>query len=223
MIIYLARCLVENKVYIGQTVRPLSIRWSVHKSAARLGSKQKFHQAIRKYGSENFTIQEIARAANQEQLDYLEQYFIVLYSSDRFPFGYNRTMGGMEHFLKGNKHSLGRINSEETKRKMAASARASWTPERRSRLAARVAASIAMRPPKIKLPRKVRTYFPLLSAEHKAKISASLVGNKRRLGIPHSEEVRRKISQRNKGRKRIFTLQHCLNISKAKKGKKRFT
>jgi hypothetical protein len=38
------------------------------------------------------------------------------------------------------------------------------------------------------------------SPETKAKLSAKLIGNKRRLGIPHTEEGRRKMSEAQKGR-----------------------
>jgi hypothetical protein len=39
------------------------------------------------------------------------------------------------------------------------------------------------------------------SAEHRKKISISLLGNKRRLGIPHSKETKERISSAGKGRK----------------------
>ena len=38
------------------------------------------------------------------------------------------------------------------------------------------------------------------SEEARQKISKSLIGNKRRLGIPHTEETKRKIAAKSKGR-----------------------
>ena len=55
--IYLIKCLKNNKVYIGQyKLNEASKRFNRHISDAIKGSKYAIHQAIRKYGKDNFTI-----------------------------------------------------------------------------------------------------------------------------------------------------------------------
>jgi group I intron endonuclease len=65
------------------------------------------HQAIKKYGKENFEIKVLARCDSLEEMNHREAYYIKLFNTLR-PNGYNLMSGG------GNsKHS------EETKRKIA--------------------------------------------------------------------------------------------------------
>ncbi|MCY1172719.1 group I intron endonuclease [compost metagenome] len=60
-----------------------------------------------------------------------------------------------------------------------------------------------------------------LTDEHKKKVSASLVGNTRALGMKHSDETRRKISERGTGRKRApFSAEHREKIAASRRGTK---
>lgn len=89
---------VNNKVYIGQSVR-IEKRWEEHKRKPFLEKSEDYnyplYQAIRKYGLENFTF-EIIEECPQEELNSKEEYYIGLYES--FPpsnnKGYNQTPGG---------------------------------------------------------------------------------------------------------------------------------
>ena len=54
-IIYKHTCVVTNKSYIGYTTKSMEDRWKEHIDMVNLGSKFYFHNAIRKYGSDNFT------------------------------------------------------------------------------------------------------------------------------------------------------------------------
>lgn len=47
----------NNKVYIGITSKGLSARWKEHLYNAEHGCPFKLHNAIRKYGKENFSIE----------------------------------------------------------------------------------------------------------------------------------------------------------------------
>lgn len=60
-----------------------------------------------------------------------------------------------------------------------------------------------------------------LSDEHRKKISEALTGKKRPelLGVPRTDEVKRKISDAQKGR--VFTDEHRKKISAAKLGQRR--
>lgn len=97
-IIYCVTCLKNGKPYFGQTVRSIEARWRQHVVSANNGSALKFHRAIRKYGSKNFTIEEVISVeasslqALKAKLDFLERHFIQKYDTRRN--GYNTTDGG---------------------------------------------------------------------------------------------------------------------------------
>lgn len=90
---------INQKVYIGQSIN-LEQRKYAHKSSAynekASDYNSQFHQAIRKYGFENFSYEVIAEISNEEyskqMLDDLEKYFIQYYNS--YNHGYNATEGG---------------------------------------------------------------------------------------------------------------------------------
>lgn len=100
-LIYLAKNLINNKVYIGQTINSLTRRKGSHLLAARmLKDNLYFHQAIRKYGEESFewkilkeinleTKEELRKALNEAEI-----FFISLYDSKNPQKGYNLTSGG---------------------------------------------------------------------------------------------------------------------------------
>ena len=96
--IYCATCLLNGKSYFGQTVRTIEKRWKRHLCDTNRGSDHKFHRAIRKYGSKNFTIEEVISVeasslqALKAKLDFLERHFIQKYDTRRN--GYNTTEGG---------------------------------------------------------------------------------------------------------------------------------
>lgn len=87
MIIYKIINKINKKVYIGQTCESLNRRFYRHKSHARQGTDTHLYRAIRKYGEENFTIEQIDTANSQEELDNKEIYWIKYYNS--FKNGYN--------------------------------------------------------------------------------------------------------------------------------------
>lgn len=92
-IIYKITNLINNKVYIGQTVRPLQRRWNQHIIDAQNHKNEKnhFHSAIRKYGKQNFKA-EVIETCLEEQLNEKEKYWINFY--DSYNNGYNSTLGG---------------------------------------------------------------------------------------------------------------------------------
>lgn len=150
MYIYLATNSINGKYYVGKTVMDIAKRWSVHCSVARKDSRSTLHNAIRKYGSECFTVEVLTTATSTEQLDQLERLWIIALRSYDRTIGYNMTMGGegitghkhspetrarisKSHTGKnqsfetcqkisaaqaGNKYCVGRIMSEETRRKI---------------------------------------------------------------------------------------------------------
>jgi group I intron endonuclease len=95
MLIYKATNKINNKVYIGQTTLTLEERKKYHKSAYKTHDYY-FYRAIRKYGWDNFEWEVLDESAKTEdELDYLEEYYISLYDSfDNKEKGYNTQSGG---------------------------------------------------------------------------------------------------------------------------------
>lgn len=93
--IYLITNIVNNKVYVGQTKRPLRVRWAQHLQDADCYDYA-LYKAMRKYGKENFIIKIICQCP-VEQLNDKEIYYIKLYNSyinSPHSNGYNMTKGG---------------------------------------------------------------------------------------------------------------------------------
>ena len=100
--IYKITCLINNKIYIGQTSKTIQYRWEQHvrnsKKKNNLEYKNKFHRALRKYGENNFKVEELISAVTRtekqlkEALNFLETYYIQEF--DCFKQGYNSSWGG---------------------------------------------------------------------------------------------------------------------------------
>ena len=99
MIIYKATNIINNKVYIGQTIHQLSVRKSQHERSHEYGYKTAFSNAIRKYGKENFKWEVIYEADSIEELNEKESYYIEYYKSLVTENGYNLKGGGGNNFL----------------------------------------------------------------------------------------------------------------------------
>lgn len=92
-----------------QTVKSIEKRFKEHKQAAKRGVPYRLYSAMRKYGVENFTIEEIIqvsapnRQALKAKLCYIEERLIKRLQTKEF--GYNSTDGGMERLeLYGQKN-----------------------------------------------------------------------------------------------------------------------
>ena len=81
---------VNNKMYIGQSAYSIQKRFKRHINDA-LSNRLDTHlcRAIRKYGPENFCIEEIDTASSQEELNQKEHDWINYY--DSLHTGYNET------------------------------------------------------------------------------------------------------------------------------------
>ena len=90
MWIYKITNIQNNKVYIGQTIRPIQDRFNRHiNDAINNILDTHFARAIRKYGKDSFIIEEIDMAKNQDELNLKEQYWIQYYQA--IEKGYNET------------------------------------------------------------------------------------------------------------------------------------
>lgn len=105
-IIYLITNLNNNKRYIGQTIYSAEIRFHAH---CNKKVDMALHKAILKYGKENFKVEEIFSCTNQEDLNYMEKYFIKSFNTIS-PYGYNLVEGGLSY-----KHSKEQIEKQRQK------------------------------------------------------------------------------------------------------------
>jgi len=98
MIIYKATNIINNKVYIGQTVRNLNQRIKEHERKSQTDLDTKFSRAINKYGFNNFTWDFLENTNNKKDLDSLEIKYIIEYNS--INKGYNTHTGGTGGYNK---------------------------------------------------------------------------------------------------------------------------
>jgi group I intron endonuclease len=90
--IYIATNLLNGKQYVGQTVQPLSNRLASHKYEAKKKQHTNvFHNAIKKYGIENFKW--ISFSCPEEDLDWQET-FLIKELGTLASNGYNLDSGG---------------------------------------------------------------------------------------------------------------------------------
>ena len=91
--IYKIQNLINNRVYIGQTVKSCEKRFQQHKNNydKPYFSQLTLYKAFKKYGLENFSFEPIEEIEN-EKLDEREKYWIDYY--DSYKNGYNMTLGG---------------------------------------------------------------------------------------------------------------------------------
>jgi group I intron endonuclease len=128
MIVYKITNKIDNKQWIGQTIRSLEERWAEH--CKKQSPCRYLKNAIQKYGRENFEIKILVRCNSIEEMNRREQYYIRLLNT-LAPNGYNLDSGGknklvhpdtrrkLSESLKGNKHpNFGKAMSEEQKFKI---------------------------------------------------------------------------------------------------------
>lgn len=91
--IYKIKNLVNNKEYVGQTTGSVNKRFIDHCNEKR---NRHISNSIKTHGKDNFIIEEICSAQNQEDLNFLEVHFVKYYNT-MFPNGYNHRAGGNQN------------------------------------------------------------------------------------------------------------------------------
>lgn len=99
MFIYIITNTINGKQYIGQTIRPITQRFTEHCKNSS-GKHSIITRAMCKYGREFFLLEQIRTCTNQKELDEYETYYIKMFGT-LAPFGYNLTTGG-EHPMCSN-------------------------------------------------------------------------------------------------------------------------
>lgn len=77
MIVYQIKNLINDKVYIGQTIQEDMRRWEEHKSASKKG-KLPLYNSMRKHGINNFEFSILDTAQSLEELNQKEKYYLDL-------------------------------------------------------------------------------------------------------------------------------------------------
>jgi len=187
-IIYKAANKINGKSYIGQTIKILSKRISMHYSRAKYANNH-FHYALRKYKKTDWEWKIICDNISSNQLNNMEIHKIIEY--DTFYNGYNSTegvevnpMNYPEIRIKISKALKGRKFSEESKRKMSEAQKG----EKHCNFGKCLSEETRK---KISESNKGK----ILSEETKRKISISNTGKK------HTNEVRKKMSEDRSGEK----------------------
>ena len=123
MIIYKVTNNLNQQTYVGQTTFSLEKRRAEHEKESLSGNRKtvKFHNALLKYGFNNFTWEVIKECNSQEELDYYEDFYIKEFQCLDRDKGYNLKSGG----------KLGGCYSEEAKQHMGESTKKKWeNPEK---------------------------------------------------------------------------------------------
>jgi group I intron endonuclease len=122
-IIYKSTNLINGKCYIGQTTKSLDKRIKDHVNDTKIyRDNSYFHNAIRKYGIDNFKWEILCKCDNKLLLNIRETMKIIVENSYWINGkGYNLTWGG-DGWVSGQKHT------EETKKKMSESRKGSNNP-----------------------------------------------------------------------------------------------
>ncbi len=106
-IVYKITNLINGKIYIGQTIHTIKRRKREHINNARGGLEMALYRAMRKYGTDNFIFEPIYYCSSREEVSCKE-----------------RVKNSLAKL--GNKNSLGRRDSDETRAKKSESLKRYW-------------------------------------------------------------------------------------------------
>lgn len=84
---------INNKIYIGKTIKSIKERFNEHKKKASTYPNRYLYDAMNHYGYDNFTI-EVIEECLDEYLNEREIYWIATLQSNNSKIGYNLTIGG---------------------------------------------------------------------------------------------------------------------------------
>lgn len=231
MIIYKATNKVNNKIYIGKTVNSLNDRILGHNSDARLNKfNSLFHAAIHKYGEDNFEWEILCETDSESKLNALEKFYIATYR--KMARLYNILNGGDGSGSGENHYFYGKHHTEETKKKISESKKGNCKPNSGSFKKGQIISEETREKLKGRTPwnkgngiymsgEKNHFYGKKHSEETKRKISEKKKGNSPawNKGLSPSIETRKKISNTLKGN--IVPDEVRKKISKTLKGRKR--
>jgi group I intron endonuclease len=241
--IYKTTNLINSKVYIGQHQRD-------EFDKKYYGTGKIILRALKKYGKENFKVEIIKWYSSLDKLNEAEIEFIRAFDSRNPMIGYNVSFGGNQ-VMKGLHHSeetkkkiseagKGKIISDECKNKISIANKGRKFPKS---FGQKISKSKKGKPghktseeTKIKLHKankgqiipewqkqliSIAQTGRIKTKEEKLKIGNSLKGNKYRLGKPHTEEAKKRISEACKGIKKSEETKAKMKIVQARRNELR--
>lgn len=206
LVIYIVRCIPTNRCYVGQTAGPLRRRWLAHIRDASNPHKtyrSLLHDAIKKYGVENFSVGILENCKSSSELDSAEQWWIAVLGTcpPSLGFGYNLDSGGRvgKHFSGEMREAMNiarknttYVASAETRLKMSLSRIGlKRTPEQCAAQSARML-GIKRGPHTSETKAKMaaaHTGIPL-SVLHKIRLSESHTGIKHTMATRHTMAIK---------------------------------
>lgn len=144
MHIYKFTHIESGKSYVGQTIQDPNVRRLEHISGSRYSKKTyHFHNALKKYGVENFKFEVIAEADSLEELNKLEEFYAEAF--DCYQNGYNiRKAGGNKLHSAESKirmsesqkaaHARRRLEGRDTFKKVNKTSGWAWSDEQKEKL-----------------------------------------------------------------------------------------
>ena len=199
-VVYMITNHVNGKTYIGVTRQRPANRWSGHKCDARKGIGNMLHQAMRKYGLDQFSFSVVASAVNLESLPELERILILQTNSHAdFHMGYNLTLGG--YGVEGPSQSTralmraAKLNRPLSKEHAAMISAGNKGVPKSPEHIAKVAAAVRQRAPYTRLPRSQasREKASRTLKGRSPSLAAIEAGRAANLGKKHTAESRAKI------------------------------
>ncbi len=242
--VYCATNLVNQKVYIGQTVGDPKRRKDGHRFACKVGGGY-FNHALRKYSIESFewtVLCEVSAPTKllvKEYLDIAEKMYIQQHDSMNNSKGYNLTKGGggsigythtesakkkMSEAHKGEKSSLfGKHLSEETRNKLSKANKGKNHPMFGKHLPEETRRKMSESHKGKEIPLETRKKMSEsrkgihISLKTRKKLSKASTGeNNPMFGKHHSEETRKKLSESQQGEKSPMFGKHISKETKEK-------
>lgn len=215
-IIYKAENKVNGNVYIGKTVKSLNLRKNSHKCDAYAKSyNSAFHNAIRKYGWDNFEWSILCETDSESKLNALEKFYISAY----------RKMAGCYNLTNGGDGLSGYKATNETKIKISKN-HADFKGEKHPMYGKKHSQETCLKISEAKKGKKIiKLQGKSLSDNHKLKLSEAKKNKMNGKDNPfygktHSEETRKKISEsltgeKNKNYNTKFSEDHKNKISES--------
>ena len=206
MLVYLVTNKINGRQYVGQTSKTLDARWADHINVRNRPSCSYLHNAILKYGSEQFEIETLIVVDTKAQMDVYEKVFIKALNT-KAPNGYNLTEGG--------DGVVGYVFTEEQRRKVSEG-------QIGRKMSAKAKQKLLERNQGNKFSQGVR-----MPEEHRLKLIKINKGSKRspeilarmsesHKGLRHTEETRRKMSLSAK--RRYAKLKEVKNVLAGQSG-----
>lgn len=189
--IYRISFIGSNKCYYGSS-KNVKSRWTMHLSQLRRGvhSNRLLQGAFHKYGEEKIQMTLILSCQPVDMLDKEQKFLDLQFDENRRPIGYNlaRKAIWVPEMGQG-KWSVEQAEKRDERLRL------------QSAILAQMRRGMKWSPEKKKYTRRINRDYKKLSTEARRRIGDANKGNQYHLGVKHSEETKRKLSEMSKGRK----------------------